>query len=54
MMSSLARHEGLPSLYRGLVPSLMITVPSTVGYYVGYEYVVLSVLLVLCICTSIL
>ncbi|TPX48200.1 hypothetical protein SeLEV6574_g02163 [Synchytrium endobioticum] len=33
------RHEGLPQLWRGLSPTLVMSVPSTVIYYVGYEKV---------------
>ena len=31
------RHEGIGSLWRGLAPTLIMSVPATVIYYVGYE-----------------
>ncbi|KAJ3158411.1 hypothetical protein HDU86_002880 [Geranomyces michiganensis] len=35
----IARHEGLFSLWRGLSPTLVMSVPSTVIYYIGYEHI---------------
>ncbi|TPX35857.1 hypothetical protein SmJEL517_g01731 [Synchytrium microbalum] len=35
----IVRHEGIPQLWRGLSPTLVMSVPSTVIYYVGYENV---------------
>ncbi|KAJ3166747.1 hypothetical protein HDU88_003231 [Geranomyces variabilis] len=35
----IARHEGLLSLWRGLSPTLVMSVPSTVIYYIGYEHI---------------
>jgi hypothetical protein len=34
---TITRVEGLPGLYRGLTPSLMMAVPSTVLYYSTYD-----------------
>ena len=36
-ISKILRHEGLRTLYRGLVPTLVMSVPSTVIYFLGYE-----------------
>ncbi|KAF3936709.1 Mitoferrin [Dactylella cylindrospora] len=33
----IARFEGLPSLYRGLSPTLLMSVPANVIYFTGYE-----------------
>ncbi|KAJ6261100.1 hypothetical protein Dda_3765 [Drechslerella dactyloides] len=33
----IARHEGLPSLYRGLSPTLLMSIPANVIYFTGYE-----------------
>ncbi|KAK6539636.1 hypothetical protein TWF694_009842 [Orbilia ellipsospora] len=33
----IARNEGLPSLYRGLSPTLLMSVPANVIYFTGYE-----------------
>ncbi|CAG8443640.1 11247_t:CDS:2 [Ambispora leptoticha] len=34
----IVRYEGISSLWRGLSPALVMSVPSTVIYFVGYEY----------------
>ena len=36
-ITKIVRHEGLKTLYRGLVPTLVMSVPSTVIYFLGYE-----------------
>lgn len=36
-ITKIARHEGLPALWRGLTPSLVMSVPSQVIYMVGYD-----------------
>ncbi|EPS44223.1 hypothetical protein H072_1762 [Dactylellina haptotyla CBS 200.50] len=33
----IARNEGLPSLYRGLSPTLLMSIPANVIYFTGYE-----------------
>jgi solute carrier family 25 protein 39/40 len=33
----IGRNEGIRSLYRGLVPTMIMSVPATVVYFVGYE-----------------
>ncbi|KAI8866389.1 mitochondrial carrier [Ramicandelaber brevisporus] len=38
-MRSIARTEGITSLWRGLSPTLAMSVPSTVIYFVGYDYI---------------
>ncbi|KAI9225876.1 MAG: mitochondrial carrier domain-containing protein [Piptocephalis tieghemiana] len=37
-LSSILRAEGLPALYRGLSPTLLMSIPSTAIYFVGYEH----------------
>lgn len=37
-ISKIAQHEGVPSLWRGLSTSLVMSVPSQVIYMVGYDY----------------
>lgn len=37
-LHKIARQEGLRTLYRGLVPTLVMSVPSTVIYFLGYEW----------------
>ncbi|KAG9301486.1 hypothetical protein G9A89_008338 [Geosiphon pyriformis] len=34
----IVRYEGITSLWRGLSPALIMSVPATVIYFVGYEY----------------
>ena len=36
-ISKIVQHEGLPALWRGLTPSLVMSVPSQVIYMVGYD-----------------
>ena len=36
-ITKIVRHEGMRTLYRGLVPTLVMSVPSTVIYFLGYE-----------------
>ncbi|KAI8896764.1 solute carrier family 25 member 40-like protein [Globomyces pollinis-pini] len=36
-MVSIVKKEGLPSLWRGLTPTLVLSIPATVLYYTGYE-----------------
>jgi solute carrier family 25 protein 39/40 len=36
-ISKIVQHEGLPALWRGLTPSLVMSVPSQVLYMVGYD-----------------
>jgi solute carrier family 25, member 39/40 len=36
-ITSIGRRKGLTGLYKGLGPALMMSIPSTVIYYVGYE-----------------
>ena len=36
-LQKIARHEGIRFLYRGLTPTLLMSVPSTVIYFLGYE-----------------
>ena len=33
------RHEGVPSLWRGLSPALAMSIPATIVYFVGYDAV---------------
>ncbi|TPX55860.1 hypothetical protein PhCBS80983_g04964 [Powellomyces hirtus] len=35
----IVRHEGILGLWRGLSPTLIMSVPSTVIYYIGYEHI---------------
>ncbi|KAI7885604.1 mitochondrial carrier [Lichtheimia hyalospora FSU 10163] len=35
----IARHEGTTALFRGLSAGLLISVPATVNYYAGYDYI---------------
>ncbi|KAI8817184.1 mitochondrial carrier domain-containing protein [Fimicolochytrium jonesii] len=35
----IVRYEGLSSLWRGLSPTLIMSIPSTVIYYTGYEHI---------------
>ncbi|RUP19712.1 mitochondrial carrier domain-containing protein, partial [Jimgerdemannia flammicorona] len=37
-VSKIIRYEGILSLYRGLTPALVMSVPATVIYFVGYDY----------------
>ncbi|KAI8916821.1 mitochondrial carrier domain-containing protein [Entophlyctis helioformis] len=37
-MVNIARTEGMPALWRGLTPTLIMSIPSTVIYYVGYDF----------------
>lgn len=37
-MTKIVRHEGLTSLWKGLSPTLAISIPATVIYFVGYDY----------------
>ncbi|KAL1915587.1 uncharacterized protein VTP21DRAFT_6711 [Calcarisporiella thermophila] len=37
-LSKILRHEGVSSLWRGLSPTLVMSVPSTVIYFIGYDY----------------
>ncbi|VUC35829.1 unnamed protein product [Clonostachys rosea] len=34
----IARNEGIPSLWRGLSPTLVMTVPANIIYFTGYEW----------------
>jgi hypothetical protein len=36
-IKSIVKYEGLKALWRGLTPSMLMTTPATVLYYVGYE-----------------
>ena len=36
-ISAIRRHEGILSLYRGFIPTLFMSIPATVIYFVGYE-----------------
>ncbi|RKP07198.1 mitochondrial carrier domain-containing protein [Thamnocephalis sphaerospora] len=36
---TIMRHEGPWTLWRGLLPTLAMSVPSTIMYYVGYEHI---------------
>jgi len=36
-LRQIARHEGVPALWSGLAPTLVLQVPATVLYYLGYE-----------------
>jgi solute carrier family 25, member 39/40 len=36
-ISAIRRHEGILSLYRGFLPTLVMSIPATVIYFVGYE-----------------
>lgn len=38
-MSSIARNEGLPTLWRGLSLTLFMAIPSNIIYFTGYEYI---------------
>ena len=37
-LRKIARHEGLPSLWRGLSPTLVMAIPANVIYFTGYDY----------------
>ncbi|RGB36051.1 mitochondrial carrier domain-containing protein [Rhizophagus diaphanus] len=37
-MVKIVRHEGITSLWRGLSPTLVMSIPVTVIYFVGYDY----------------
>ncbi|KAF9921982.1 hypothetical protein FBU30_007939 [Linnemannia zychae] len=37
-VKKIARHEGASSLWRGLSPTLAMSIPATVIYFVGYDY----------------
>lgn len=37
-VTKIVRHEGIRHLYRGLVPTMVMSVPSTVIYFLGYEW----------------
>lgn len=43
-VKKIVRHEGASSLWRGLSPTVAMSIPATVIYFVGYDYlkVVLS------------
>lgn len=34
----ICKNEGIASLWRGLIPALMMALPSTILYFLGYEY----------------
>lgn len=36
-MFNIIQHEKLSALWRGLSPTLLMSVPSTIIYYIGYE-----------------
>ena len=37
-LRKIARNEGLPSLWRGLSPTLVMAIPANVIYFTGYDY----------------
>lgn len=37
-VKKIVRHEGVSSLWRGLSPTVAMSIPATVIYFVGYDY----------------